>query len=766
MLRSLTAWTALGSILLPASVIPNRQGTRPRLRPVVVEDCVRTRRIFEGQVELSPNGRQVAYIVKAPNLETNGNAYKLYVRKLEDEGRRENGRVVIESQRPLTGLKWTERNEDPKLLVLEQLSDSSAVEEIDPLSGSRKIVVASSRGIASFSSDTKGNLIVYSSTPNVTNPVVHRAYEDYGYPVLFEKGVRSPDEALSLNGAVSELFTATRQASGTFTTMKLEDKPLYNLRGVSALSLSPNGRYLVFNYKVDQLPGEWESSPLSRGYSSAEILPDALGIFDFERRSFRLALNAPWAGWELPVTWSSDSSAFSVNAVAPVRSEWETRDRNEGFQDGEQYASFTHTFAVEVLSNLVSEVVKAPLNWYISQVSYWRKANGELLLRRDSETFCWMKHAPRGWAEVRESRLSLGKVNVFASIDQAGQNNFSSDGLKVVGVLEQTLTPPDLFVHDLGTNETRILTDLNPEWRDIAVQPANRVEWRDRFGYLCNGLLVKPSDYDPRKRYPLVILTKVWWDQEFIGDTHYQTAFPPQSLASAGFMVLMANTSRMDSLDHDPALKKFPGKMGQAEEFMAMIDGALDALSDRGLIDRNNVGIMGFSHTSWLVDIMLSHTKIPFRAASSADSGLWNYGLYWSGNLPVSSAEEFMGGPPFGPTLQNWLRYSPGFNSVNVSTPILMEYTDRAPLNNNIDGLELYVLLRRQKKAADLIFYPGGEHVLDRPFQRVASLQRNVDWFRFWMQGIERTAPTYDPEQYIRWRLLRDEQNPAGTFRP
>ncbi len=74
MLRSLTAWTALGSILLAASVIQNRQGTRPRLRPVVVEDCVRTRRIFEGQVELSPDGRQVAYIVKAPNLETNGNA--------------------------------------------------------------------------------------------------------------------------------------------------------------------------------------------------------------------------------------------------------------------------------------------------------------------------------------------------------------------------------------------------------------------------------------------------------------------------------------------------------------------------------------------------------------------------------------------------------------------------------------------------------------------------------------------------------------------
>jgi dipeptidyl aminopeptidase/acylaminoacyl peptidase len=708
----------------------------------------------------------VAYVVKAPNLETNRNVYKLYVRGMDDEGRRENGRVVLESQRPLTGLKWADRSEGQKLLVLDQFSDSSAVEEIDPLSGSRKVAVASSIGISSFSSDTSGDLIAYSSTTNTTNPMVRRAYADHGYPVLFEKGIRSPDEALNLNGVVPELFTARRQDSGAFTTMKLEDGALQNLRGVSALSVSPDGRYLVFNYRVVQLPADWESSPLSHDYSSAEILPAALGIFDLQTRSFRVALNSPWAGWELPVTWSADSGAFSVNAVAPVRSEWEAKDRDEGFQDGEQYASFTHTFAVDVLSERVSEVVRAPLNWYISQVSYWQKADGELLLRRDSETFCWMKHTSRGWSEVGESRLSLGRVNVFASIDQVGQNNFSSDGLKVVGALEQTLTPPDLFIHDLKTNETRILTDLNPEWRDIAVQPAEKIDWRDRFGYRCTGILVRPADYDPRKRYPLVILTKVWWDQEFIGDTHYQTAFPPGSLASAGFVVLMANTSRMDLLDHDPALKQFPGKMGEAEEFMAMIESALDALSNRGLIDRSNVGIMGFSHTSWLVDIMLTHSNTPFRAASSADSGLWNYGLYWSANLPVSGAEKFMGGPPYGPTLQNWLRYSPGFNSMNVSTPILMEYTDRSPLNNNIDGLELYVLLRRQKKAADLIFYPGGEHVLDTPFQRVASLQRNVDWFRFWMQNTVRTPPPYDPEQYIRWRSLRDDQKSDETLRP
>jgi hypothetical protein len=37
-------------------------------------------------------------------------------------------------------------------------------------------------------------------------------------------------------------------------------------------------------------------------------------------------------------------------------------------------------------------------------------------------------------------------------------------------------------------------------------------------------------------------------------------------------------------------------------------------------------------------------------------------------------------------------------------------------------------------------------------------MQRNVDWYRFWLQGYERPSPE-DPEQYKRWKHLRDLQD-------
>jgi hypothetical protein len=82
-----------------------------------------------------------------------------------------------------------------------------------------------------------------------------------------------------------------------------------------------------------------------------------------------------------------------------------------------------------------------------------------------------------------------------------------------------------------------------------------------------------------------------------------------------------------------------------------------------------------------------------------------------------------------------------------------MEYTSfPGDLTGN---MEFFVALKRQGKPVEFFSYPTGEHVLDVPTQRLASLQRNVDWFRFWILGLEGSPPGYDPEQFVRWNELK-----------
>jgi len=70
---------------------------------------------------------------------------------------------------------------------------------------------------------------------------------------------------------------------------------------------------------------------------------------------------------------------------------------------------------------------------------------------------------------------------------------------------------------------------------------------------------------------------------------------------------------------------------------------------------------------------------------------------------------------------------------------------------------EPYAGLLLQQKPVELFVIPEGTHLLVKPWERLASAQGNVDWFRFWLKGEEDPDPA-KAEQYARWRELRKLQ--------
>ena len=274
-----------------------------------------------------------------------------------------------------------------------------------------------------------------------------------------------------------------------------------------------------------------------------------------------------------------------------------------------------------------------------------------------------------------------------------------------------------------------------------------------RSGSVAWGRLIKPVGYEPGRSYPFVIML-TWPDDAFICDGHYATAFPPQPLANNGFLVLITNSYEPIPGGRESAETH---TVREAEGMKQSVESVIGLLSRQGLVDTNNVGIIGFSRSAWKVDYILTHSSFRFRAASSADSGIYNYGAYWMWDEwgPKREDDAAYGGPPYGATLQEWIKYAPAFNADQVQSPVLMEYTGGGVIDQPWNAYEFHVALRTLRKPVDLFFYPNGQHPLDTPFEREASLQRNVDWFRFWMHGYEGGPPDYDRDQYVRWRDLR-----------
>ena len=79
----MTAQVAKGLISLALATLLTNRVDATQMRPITVQDCVRTRRVADQEVRISPDGSRVAYVVKAPDAVTNANNYQLYIRNLK-----------------------------------------------------------------------------------------------------------------------------------------------------------------------------------------------------------------------------------------------------------------------------------------------------------------------------------------------------------------------------------------------------------------------------------------------------------------------------------------------------------------------------------------------------------------------------------------------------------------------------------------------------------------------------------------------------------
>lgn len=748
---SLGAVIFLIGMLVPTEVVSAAQ------RSITVEDCVRTRRIVDQEVSISPDGSRVAYIVKTPDLKRNRNYYRLFVSDLQHT-QKLRGRLLIRAN-GLSDLRWLGSG---RIVVrvegkLGKAGNTEvALDIVNVQTGTWKGLDLR-YDILQFSASADGRRFVFSTNSRRDRDKGTESPNDEpaarGYPIAFGNGLRGSNDQLPEH----TIYLATRTNTGTLRVRKLCFTGLGNaqkhpeLRNVLRLDLSPDGKHLLIVFSARQLPTGWANEPYVRYAHGFETFFDTyvLGLYDVESGRFRLGFNFPAA--LLHTRWSGDGRSYCVVGPSPFGTDRAIAEEEIAAASGSLvYAMlrFQHVFTVDVQTGQVLRVINReggePGNVKFLQdlPLVWKQADGPMLIRAGDNSFAWMRVQRGQWEQIE--RFSVLNSDVYLS-------SLSSDGKLLVGVSQTAMIPPNLFTFNLGSKKALVLTDLNPEYRSIRIGEVQPLGWTNRYGSRCAGFLIKPVDYKPGQLYPMIFLAAPA-ASVFISDAPYTTAFAPQSLANAGFAVVMAQYP----FDNKVPDGKFPGETKEAYNWLAMVESAVDLLVNEGVIDGRNIGIVGFSRTSWLTDFTLTHSSYNFVAASSADSGIYTYGAYFEYNDAerMRAAETEMGGPPYGDLLGYWLDNAPPFNAAKVRAAVLMEYTGTAE-----SGQEFFTSMKRLGKVVELFRYPDGAHPLDTPFERVASLQRNLDWFRFWMQGFEGKSPQYDPTQYARWHLLREQQH-------
>ncbi len=325
--------------------------------------------------------------------------------------------------------------------------------------------------------------------------------------------------------------------------------------------------------------------------------------------------------------------------------------------------------------------------------------------------------------------------------------------------LDQDLnTPQKIVVTDDRGSWKEPLLDLNPQFRELDFGKVETIEWEAKAGLKVRGGLYFPPDYKADHRYPLVIQTHGFAPNEFSmdGAREWSSGYAARPLAARGFLVLQVFAFRSreehDHYNDKMDFGKTPEQAGRNVN-VAAFESAIQYLDDKGLIDRERIGILGFSRTVCDVAYVLTHSKYRFAAASLVD-GI-DCGYFQQMVFPHTAWDNkntYGGALPFGDGLREWLAESPSFSLDKVRAPVRLVALGMSAV---LEGWEWYVGLSLQKKPVDFLLLPDAAHFVTKPSERIAAQQGLVDWFRFWLKGEEDSDPA-KVEQYARWRTLRD----------
>jgi len=712
-------------------------------RPVTVEDFIGMTRLGDplyndgapskGLVaKFSPDEKRFVVVLRKGNLETNTNEYSLILFQTDEVFRSPSPRVLLSmassSNRPaIQNVVWLDDN-DTILFLAEHPGETTQLYSFKCSSKELKKLTNHSTNLTSFVAAANGGEIVFDAE-NPELPFVNEGTARKGIIVTNE--LLNDLMAGKHGGADYDDHTLFAKQAGSEAETRITTEG--RVGSYNEMSLSPDGLHLVLQTEATHVPDAWTDydEQFLKAFRHPTSVPGArTSIFQYELVDIptgtgRLLLDAPIPLLGSEVAWSPDGGSVIVSDMyLPLNID----------DAAERALRKTHTFLVEVrmASRRLVKISDEDL-----RLLYWDAKTNYVVCdigRMDSLTGKTTERAYFRKSDDTWSRSGIAQAHTGAATS-----------LPDIVLDENMNQPPRIFAIDLGTGRRSLLMDLNPQFQGLALATVEEVACKtSRHNEVKLGLYW-PVDYVAGKKYPLVIQTHGWNPDRFWIDGPWTTAFAAQALAGKGFFVLQIS-------DFDLHLLDTPKEVPAA---MAVYDSAIDLLDRRGLIDRDRIGITGFSRTYLYVTYTLTHSKHHFAAADIADGVDYGYFQYMElANSDPTVTGEFdrlNGASPFGKGLLKWLKASPAFLMDRIETPLRIQALYPGSL---LLDWHWFSGLTRLSKPVEMIYMPEGTHTLEKPWDRMISQQGNVDWFCFWLKGEEDSDPS-KAEQYQRWHNLR-----------
>jgi dipeptidyl aminopeptidase/acylaminoacyl peptidase len=359
-----------------------------------------------------------------------------------------------------------------------------------------------------------------------------------------------------------------------------------------------------------------------------------------------------------------------------------------------------------------------------------KKASVEALPRwdRNADGYVWAPDAKAVYVATTDAgrdklyRATLGADGVATGAPALviGESNnvgfsFARNAKTVVWMRDATNRPPEVYSASLDgarVTDTRQATHVNDALvSQLALNPAEDFWFKGAGGDSVQGFIVKPPQYTPGKKYPVILLIHGGPQGAWLDNWHGRWNY--QMFAATGSALVIINPRGSTGYGQkfvDDVSKAWAGKV-----YTDLMNGMNAALARNAWMDSTRMGAAGGSFGGYMVNWIAGHST-RFKALVS-HAGPFNLENMYAATEELWFPEWEYGGPFWDPKAmrEQYRVYSPHLYAAKFKTPTLVlngELDFRVPYT---EGLSMFTSLQRQGVPSRLVVFPDEGHWIGKP---------------------------------------------------
>ncbi len=292
-------------------------------------------------------------------------------------------------------------------------------------------------------------------------------------------------------------------------------------------------------------------------------------------------------------------------------------------------------------------------------------------------------------------------------------------------------TYPELYISQMNPAIAKRISVTNPQQKSYNWGTAELYEWISFDLQPLQGILYKPEDFDPSRKYPMIVY---FYEKSSDGLYNYISPAPSASIINRTFAVSNGYLVFVPDISYEIG---YPGQSC----YNAVISGTTSLMNEFDYIDKDRIGIDGQSWGGYQIAWLVTQTDL-FRCAyagavvsnmTSAYGGIrWETGM--SRMFQYEHTQSRIGGTLWEKPL-HYIENSPIFFVPKINTPLLLMHNDADGAVPWYQGIEFITALRRLDKPAWLLSYNDEAHNLVKRANRIDISIRKMQFFDHYLKG-------------------------------